>query len=464
MENKYKTLTKNTFIIGIGNIGSSMISFFLIPVFTNFLTASEYGKVDFIIVLITLLVPIFTLNFTEVIIRFGLDKKYNNNEVFSTVIYSVFGIFILNFLIIIILSLLNIDIRNYWWFSILLFVNSIYELLKHYVRAIEKVKLFAIGDIIYTIIFCIMNIFLIVILGKGINGYLIAYFIANLAYIIYIIFSCKLYMEIKIKWYNKCYFKEFFQYSLPLIPNSISNWIINVSDRIIIKIFVGYTALGIYSISSKITQIINTFYGLFFKAWQISSIKELNKKDTEQFYSNIFNGLMKLMFGIEIIFFTFINILFYFFIGKAFDNAIYYVPILITGVVFYTFSSFFGTIYTAHKKSKEIFKSTVIAAIINIVINIIFMPIFGAIVACFSTLISYLFLFLYRYFDSKKIMKLSINIKELIIYLFISLFGIINIYFFGTSNKNIYIGIILLGTYCLINLKYLINIISIIKR
>ncbi len=464
MENKYKNLTKNTLIIGIGNIGSSMISFLLIPLFTNFLTASEYGQVDFIMVLITLLVPIFTLNFTEVIIRFGLDKKYNTNEVFSTVIYSVFIIFVINFFIIIVLNVFGINIRNYGYFSILLFVNSIYELLKHYVRAIEKIRLFAIGDIIYTVVFCILNIFLIVTLHQGIKGYLIAYAIANLVYIIFIISSCKLYKEMKIELYNKNYFKEFFRYSLPLIPNSISNWIINVSDRIIIKIFVGYTALGIYSISSKITQIINTFYSLFFKAWQISSIKELNKDDTEQFYSNIFTGLMKFMFGIAISFFTFINILFYFFIGKNFDDAIYYVPILILAVVLYTFASFLGTIYTAHKKSKEIFKSTIIAAIINIVINIILMPFFGAIIACFSTLISYLFLFLYRYFDSKKIMKLNINIKELSIYIILSVIGIINIYILGNSNKNIIIGIILLSIYCLINLKYAINMINSIKR
>ncbi|WP_349393294.1 lipopolysaccharide biosynthesis protein, partial [Clostridium perfringens] len=103
---------------------------------------------------------------------------------------------------------------------------------------------------------------------------------------------------ISFKYFNKMYFIEFFKFSLPLIPNSISWWIINVSDRYMVKIFNGYSELGIYSVANKIPQILNSFYSIFFKAWQISSIKELDKEDTEEFYSNILNALIKFMFFI----------------------------------------------------------------------------------------------------------------------------------------------------------------------
>ncbi|WP_283701979.1 lipopolysaccharide biosynthesis protein [Clostridium perfringens] len=464
MKSKYKSLTKNTFIIGVGNIGSSMISFLLIPLFTNYLTAAEYGQIDFTMIIITLLVPVFTLNFTEVIIRFGLDNKYNIKEVISTVMISVMMIFITNLSLIGVLKVIGINIDKYFVLSILIFLNSIYELLKYYARAIEKINFFALGDIIYTISFCLLNMVLLILLKLGIGGYFIAYSLSNFIYIIFIGISCGLYKDLQIRYYNKKYFKEFFKYSLPLIPNSISNWIINVSDRFMIKIFVDYSSLGIYSIANKITQIINTFYSLFFKAWQISSIKELNKEDTEEFYSQIFKVLIKVMFGISILLLTFINIIFYIFIGKGFENAIYYLPILVLSVIFYTLSSFLGTIYTAYKKSKEIFKSTMIVAVLNILINAIFMAKFGAIIACISTLISYAFLFIYRYFDSKKFMNIYLDKKEFFSYLIIIIASIINIYFCGLSYENMLIGTVLLITYILLNRDDLVNIVKILRR
>ena len=41
--NKY--LLKNTVIFSIGNFGTKIISFFLVPLYTNILTTREYGTV-----------------------------------------------------------------------------------------------------------------------------------------------------------------------------------------------------------------------------------------------------------------------------------------------------------------------------------------------------------------------------------------------------------------------------------
>ena len=227
-----------------------------------------------------------------------------------------------------------------------------------------------------------------------------------------------------------------------------------------IKGLLGYSSLGIYAISNKIPQILTTFYSLFFKAWQISSIKELNKEDTEKFYSNILNMLMKFMFAICILMLIGINVIFFVLIGDEFKEAVYYVPVLILSTVFYALSSFMGTIYTAYKKSNDILNSTIMSATINIVINIIFMKKFGLITACMSTLISYIFLFIYRYYHSKKFMNVKINIKEIILYCVMISIMIFNIYMFGLSYKNIIFNIFIGFIYTVLNIKYVIKILN----
>ena len=249
-----------------------------------------------------------------------------------------------------------------------------------------------------------------------------------------------------------------------MIPNNLSWWIVNASDRFLIKIFSGYSNLGIYSIANKIPQILNTFYGLFFKAWQISSIKELGKEDTEKFYEQIFKYISKAMFTVGICILSGINLIFLIMIGDEFKEAINYVPILVLAIIFFTLASFLGSIYTAYKKSKNVLKSTIMSAIINIAVNIIFMPFLGAIIACYSTLISYLFLFIYRLYDSRQFMKLKIDIKDLIVSTLIFILMAVNISIFKLSLTTFIINIIFTLIYALINIKYCWLIIDYIMK
>ena len=67
-------LIKNTMIFTLGNLGSKLISFFLIPLYTNALTTTEYGVVDLIATVGTVAAPVLTLNICESVMRFALPS------------------------------------------------------------------------------------------------------------------------------------------------------------------------------------------------------------------------------------------------------------------------------------------------------------------------------------------------------------------------------------------------------
>ena len=79
-ESRNRYLLKNTLIFTLGNIGSRMISFFLIPLYTNVLTTSQYGTVDLITTISTVAGPMLTLNIAESVMRFGLDKDADKEK------------------------------------------------------------------------------------------------------------------------------------------------------------------------------------------------------------------------------------------------------------------------------------------------------------------------------------------------------------------------------------------------
>ena len=73
--------------------------------------------------------------------------------------------------------------------------------------------------------------------------------------------------------------------------------------------------------------------------------------------------------------------------------------------------NFLGSIYVAKKLTKEIAKTSFFAAIINAVINIGLINYIGLFAASLSTLFAWLAMLIYRFIDSKKHIKLKIDLK-----------------------------------------------------
>ena len=58
---KEKSLAKNIIIFAIGSFSSKLLQFLLIPFYTRVLTNSEYGTIDILQNIATLLIPIISL-------------------------------------------------------------------------------------------------------------------------------------------------------------------------------------------------------------------------------------------------------------------------------------------------------------------------------------------------------------------------------------------------------------------
>ena len=76
-KDKYTELIANTGVLAIGNFSSKILVFLLVPLYTSVLTTEEYGFYDLVMTTIQLLIPIFTLNVTDGVLRFALENKDN---------------------------------------------------------------------------------------------------------------------------------------------------------------------------------------------------------------------------------------------------------------------------------------------------------------------------------------------------------------------------------------------------
>ena len=83
MKSKYKYLFKNVGLLTLSNFGGKILTFLLIPLYTKYLTTSEYGIYDLYVTTVSLLVPILSVCVLDAVLRFSLDKNSNKCDIFT---------------------------------------------------------------------------------------------------------------------------------------------------------------------------------------------------------------------------------------------------------------------------------------------------------------------------------------------------------------------------------------------
>ena len=413
MNKQYKKLGVNVAAITIGNFSSKILSFLIVPIYTAVLTTQEYGVVDTLSTTISLLYPFFTLLISEAVLRFALDKNEDPKQVFSI----GFWVTILGFLAALAVSPVFFLFDNlkgyYFYFMLYYFATTLQMVLNYFIRGIERVKLFALNGFLVTFVYLILNIIFLLVLKIGVHGYFLALIISSLFGSVFTWICARLHRYLICPWrMDKSLIKQMLRYSVPMIPNSISWWISTSADKYILIFFHGYALAGVYATSQKIPSLFAMIGTIFLNAWQISAVEDFGSEQSRLFYSDIYRKYSSLNIVVVSAFICGTQLLSRILFASEYYEGWVYTPVLLFSFVFHALAGFLGTIYTSAKETKFLFGSAVAAALANIVLNIMLIPNFGAMGAALATLISYFVMWLVRLVDSRRFIRLDINLKK----------------------------------------------------
>ena len=434
-----KEFAKNTALLFIGKFATQFISFFLLPLYTRRLITSDYGYVDLIQTYISLFVPILILRIDSAVFRFLIDKR-NDEKGKKKEISNILFILSITTLIAISISAILLylfKIKYFIYVLINIVVLMVSNVFLQILRGLGKNKEYSIGSIITGSTTLLLNVLLILKYNFNASSILISSSVANIICIIYIIFVARLFKYINFKEVDKKEIKNILGYSIPMIPNSLSWWIVNVSDRTIISSFLGTAINGIYAVSCKFSNILNSVFMIFNMSWQETASLHINDEDKEDFFSSIINNLLFLFASMSLFIVVVLPFIFNFVIGNDYLSSYKYIPILLYTNIWSVLIGLIGGIYVAKKQTKQIANTTIISAIINLIVHFALIKFIGLYAACISTLVSYVAMGIYRYFDCKKLVNIKININKSIIFTMV---------FIGSSAlyliNNLYLNII----------------------
>ena len=414
-KNALKKLAGETAIYGLSTILARFINFFFIPLYTNFLTTTDYGVLTEFMAYIAVFQVVLTLGLETGCFRFANKEGNQPHQVFSSALITVSVLSAL-FLTFVLLFGEGMSVKMgyegyyycYVYIGFILSIDSITSILFARLRFLSSAWKFAIFKSlkIFTEMGCNLALFLLFPAYAAANpDTVLLNFVSatpDFSYPIFsILVSCALSFILFIP--DLLRFKFTFQpklwkglvlYSLPLMVAGLPGIINDFLDRVLFRFFnvddsLWRSDLGIYQAALKIAAIISLFVQMFRFAAEPFFFARAKEKDSKQLYAKVmeyFVGFCMLAFLGIVFYIDIIELL----LGSDFRVGMGVVPIMLLSYVLLGMLFNVSMWYKLGDKPSYAIYITVAGLVVTTIINIVFLPIYSYWAAAWGHLFSYL--------------------------------------------------------------------------
>ena len=417
-----KYFLKHSAIYSIGNFATKASGLILLPIYTSYISLSEFGALGILDVTILILVELINLGQSQALVMLNNSDEYSNKkkEVFFTIFSSstvacvsfiLAGLFLLPY----ISSLITVSAKFYLYLELSLFIISariINNVLLNKLRADERSISYTTFSVLKLIFGISLTIYFVAFMQLKVLGILYSYLISEI--IIIAVLLPLLIKSMRFRFEKKIMLASI-SFGVPLIFGSLAMMLLNVSDRYIIKYFSNNEMVGLYDLGYRFAGALNMFIIMPISLTLMpQAYKMYNKEGDKRFYSKMMTYLTFLLIwvGLAISVFS-MEIIKVFALNPSYWPAYKIVPIVTFAYVFFGMRiiSSLGMFLT--KETKYVAVTTILAAIINIGLNFILVPKYGMIAAAYTTLLSFVLLYLGSYYYSNKFYKIPFETFKL---------------------------------------------------
>jgi len=456
MFNKLKQLSKDTAIYGISTMVGRFLNFLLVPFYTNIFLPSEYGIIQIFFAYIAILIIVYIYGMDSAFLKFSAFKDIGDEkDNFSTPYISVFVSSVIFSVIIIFAkdSILNsLDVPQQYdyliYFSaaiIFLDANGSIPFLKLRLnRQAAKFSLFKIINICSNLV---LTLFLILILGWGIEAILFSNMVASLISLILLLPTIIKYFKFE---FHTLLFTRLVKFGLPYLPAGMAVMVVQVIDVPILQKLTDLKTVGIYKANYKLGIFMMLFVNMFQYAWQPFFLQNAKEENAKEMFSKILTYFTLigaiLVVGISLFIpdLAKIQIAGYSLLGKPYWAGLNIVPIILLAYLINGIYVIFSAGIYIEEKSLYVPFIAGSGAVLNIAANLLLIPKLGIYGAAIATFISYFIMAVGYYAVTQKFYHINYEWKN-IIKIFIGIFLAALVYYLSPVDNNVLSVIFKLG-------------------
>ena len=439
MENKPSSGRKvliNSIIYSCSGLLLKCFSFFLLPLYTVYLTTEDYGINSVITSFISTASFIVAFSLFSAVMRFYVDLKeepeklkrfYGTISLFVffsgtafAVVLTIFRQFTSKYLF------SGIDYYPFILVALISLVfNCEYTIFDNILRSQQRALKSSICSIIYFFVSVALNIFFVVCLKMGALGTLLASLIAYLLYTAYFVIEMSVTHTIKFCMDLKL-LKDALKYSIPIMPHNLSTQIALFVSKLLISDVGSLADLGVYSVATQFGNIADTIQCYVDSAYGPWLYERLHNKENK--YKKTIRQNVKLLIAVIGLFFVGISLFaqdyIVLFLQKSYVGAWMYVPMIVSVFAIKTTYYFYVEILFYYKEaSRKLFIATLTGSVLNILLSAIFIPIWSVYGSILADAIAMLVRVIIVVAISRKYEDVGLRIRDfVIIFVIIELF------------------------------------------
>lgn len=400
----------------------SIFGFIISILYSQFFSASEYGVYALVFSMYSLITSIYSGWLKNAIIR-NAELYSGKNDIFYGTVFILHIIMsiIYCFSLFCFFFFINVDTlyKNiFYLFGIIYIFEYFIIFFNLKMRTSKNIKQYNLNSILLSFYKIIIFIILYILFDMhSVMVIPISILISELLLSISMFFKYKVYKLFKISNFDYIVIKKLFIFGIPLMGTAVTTWILAVSDRYLINIFYGETAAGLYSYSYQLGSSLFILLTQFIMLGAYTTITRTWQNQGKEKTENLISDYLKIYLTLTIpacigVVLTGKDI-FSCIIGKSYFDSYPVFIITCVSIFILGLTQYSNKPYELTNKTNKLLIMNILTAIINILLNLLLIPFMGYQLAAWTTLVSYLFLFIISYYKGKNILRIKIDMLSL---------------------------------------------------
>ena len=407
-KNRIAFLLGNTLVFALGGLAIKAVSLVLMPLYTTALTAGEYGTAELLNSAIEIVLPLLSLGVVEALYRFSIDDDVPKDELFAGSLVVLGGGVVCTGVACALGSALW-NMEHAAAFFVLFCSVCVFKATTQLARGLGHVRRFVAYGLINALAMVVSTYLLLVRAHLGVEGYLWSFTIGYLVGGLVAFLGSAEYRLLAPFRFDRDLLRRMLVYSLPLVPNLLSWWLVSVSGRYVVLWGSGVVAAGLFTAASKMPALVNIVASVFQQAWQYSTAREIDSPDRGAFFGSVLRGYSLATLSTAGLVIALNRPISRVMLQAEFAEGWRYVPLLMLVASFGVISIFFESFYQALKNSGVLMASTALGAGVNVVLGVALVPFMGPWGAGLAGAVAYMLVLVVRARDLRRRINLPID-------------------------------------------------------
>ena len=407
-KNRIAFLLGNTLVFALGGLAIKAVSLVLMPLYTTALTAGEYGTAELLNSAIEIMLPLLSAGVVEALYRFSIDDDVPKDELFAGSLV-VLGGGVVCAGVACALGRVLWNMEHAGSFFVLFCSVCVFKATTQLARGLGHVRRFVAYGLINALAMVVSTYLLLVRAHLGVEGYLWSFTIGYLVGGLVAFLGSAEYRLLAPFRVDRDLLRRMLVYSLPLVPNLLSWWLVSVSGRYVVLWGSGLAAAGLFTAASKMPSLINIVASVFQQAWQYSTAREIDSPDRGAFFGSVLRGYSLATLSTAGLVIALNRPISRVMLQAEFAEGWRYVPLLMLVASFGVISIFFESFYQALKNSGVLMASTALGAGVNVVLGVALVPFMGPWGAGLAGAVAYMLVLVVRARDLRRRINLPID-------------------------------------------------------